>query len=173
MQDRREFLGAISLPVAAGAAAALLDPLKLNTAIARMAEHDVAGGAPHPAGDPDDAFWFDAAQAFTIDRSILNLNNGGCSPAPISVQRAFQRHIDYCNSVPPPVSLWQVLDPQVELVRERGHRRKPRLEHGIQLDRIRAAGRARGGGAGGRRRGARGRGARRHACRSRGRRRRG
>ncbi len=114
--SRREFLGAISLPVAAGAAAAMLDPLGVRTATARLRLHDVADA---PGRDPDENFWFDASQAFTIDRSILNLNNGGVSPAPLSVQRAFQRHTDYCNTVPPPVSLWQVLDPQVEIVRER------------------------------------------------------
>lgn len=116
--SRREFLGAISVPVAAGAAAALLDPFRARQASVRLAMHDIAESAGR-GPDPDENFWFDASQAFTIDRSILNLNNGGVSPAPVSVQRAMQRHVDYCNTVPPPVALWQTLDPQVEIVRER------------------------------------------------------
>lgn len=117
--SRREFLGSVSLPLAAGAAAALLDPFKVREVSARLLMHDSAPAGEVVSRDPDENFWFDASQAFTIDRSILNLNNGGVSPAPISVQRAFQRHVDFCNTVPPPHALWQVLDPQVEIVRER------------------------------------------------------
>jgi isopenicillin-N epimerase len=37
-------------------------------------------------------FWFEVQQAFTVDRSIINLNNGGVCPSPRVVQEAM-RHI--------------------------------------------------------------------------------
>jgi selenocysteine lyase/cysteine desulfurase len=67
----------------------------------------------------DEAFWFEIQQAFTMDRSIVNLNNGGVSPSPAVVQEAMKRHLDYSNTAPPPYALWQILEPQRETVRQR------------------------------------------------------
>lgn len=68
------------------------------------------------AGDED--FWIQIQQAYTVDRSMINLNNGGVSPSPRVVQDAMRRHIEFANNAPAK-NLWQVQDPQVELVRER------------------------------------------------------
>lgn len=57
-------------------------------------------------------------QAFTVDRSLVNLNNGGVSPSPAWVQEAMKRHLDYSNTAPP-YSMWKILEPQREAVRER------------------------------------------------------
>jgi selenocysteine lyase/cysteine desulfurase len=54
-----------------------------------------------------------------MDRSIVNLNNGGVSPSPAVVQEAMKRHLDYSNTAPPPYALWQILEPQRETVRQR------------------------------------------------------
>jgi isopenicillin-N epimerase len=112
--NRREFLGAVGKPAALGVVAAL-DPLGVRNALAKAAAY--AGTAEEAAGD--EAFWFDIQQAFTVDRSVSNLNNGGVSPAPAVVQAAQKRYLDFSNSAPPPVALWQVLEPQRETVRER------------------------------------------------------
>ncbi len=48
----------------------------------------------------DEDFWFDAQNAFTVDRTYNNLNNGGVSPSPRIVQEAMKRYLDYTNQAP-------------------------------------------------------------------------
>ena len=67
----------------------------------------------------DEGFWTEIAQAFTVDRSLVNLNNGGVSPSPQFVQAAMKRHLDYSNSAPTSIALWETLEPQREGVRQR------------------------------------------------------
>jgi len=112
---RREFLGSIGRPAALGVVAVAFNPLGVPSALARAAEY--AGAPAEAAGD--EAFWFEMQQAFTVDRSVVNLNNAGVSPSPAVVQAAHKRHLDFSNSMPPPVALWEVLDPQRETVRQR------------------------------------------------------
>jgi isopenicillin-N epimerase len=112
---RREFLGAIGRPAALGVVAAAFDPLGMQAALAKAAEY--AGSAGDAAGD--EPFWFEIQQAFTVDRSVVNLNNAGVSPSPAVVQAAQKRHLDFSSSMPPPVALWEVLEPQRETVRQR------------------------------------------------------
>lgn len=64
----------------------------------------------------DERFWAPVQQAFTVDRSIVNLNNAGVSPSPRLVQDAMKRHLDYSNEAPPQ-TMWRVLEPQRESVR--------------------------------------------------------
>lgn len=110
--SRREMLGAMRWPIGVAAAAALLQP----SALARGAGD---ARAPELPSGPDDAsFWSAVQQSFTVDRSILNLNNGGVSPSPRIVQEAQKRHLDYANAAPPPVALWRVQEPQKESVRD-------------------------------------------------------
>ena len=59
-----------------------------------------AGSAAEIAADED--FWGPIQRAFTMDRGIINLNNGGVSPSPLVVQEAHKRHLDFSNSTPPP-----------------------------------------------------------------------
>lgn len=115
MYTRRTFLGAIGLPAAA-AVVAPLTPLRPSWAAAiadELSRHP--GGPDEVAGDED--FWAVVAQAFTVDRSLLNLNNGGVSPAPAYVQEAMKRHLDYSNEAPV-YTMWRILEPQREAVRE-------------------------------------------------------
>jgi selenocysteine lyase/cysteine desulfurase len=115
MQSRREFLGAVARPAAAGVALACLNPDGARAALASAAAHLAS---PSEAA-ADEALWFDIQRAFTIDRSVVNLNNGGVSPSPAMVLEAQKRHLDFSNSTPPPVALWQVLEPLREGVRAR------------------------------------------------------
>ena len=73
-----------------------------------------------PAGDlaTDEDFWVQIQQAYTVDRSMINFNNGGISPSPRIVQDAFRRHFEFANNCPAK-NLWAVQDPQVENVRIR------------------------------------------------------
>jgi selenocysteine lyase/cysteine desulfurase len=56
-------------------------------------------------------------QAFAVDRSIINLNNGGVSPSPRSVQDALRRYTEQANMMPA-YEMWRHQEPQVETVRE-------------------------------------------------------
>jgi selenocysteine lyase/cysteine desulfurase len=66
----------------------------------------------------DEDYWFEIQQAFTVDRSIINLNNGGVSPSPRVVQDAMRRYLEYSNQAPV-YTMWRVLEPQIESVRRR------------------------------------------------------
>ncbi|MBI1826468.1 MAG: aminotransferase class V-fold PLP-dependent enzyme [Planctomycetes bacterium] len=68
----------------------------------------------HAAGDED--FWAHIQQSFDIDRTWINLNNGGVSPAPRVVLDAMRRHLEFINNLPARI-LFEVLLPQVETVR--------------------------------------------------------
>jgi selenocysteine lyase/cysteine desulfurase len=107
---RRQFLQAAT---AAGVAAAVPAKLmaRLGTAAAQLSE------------DPDlvakdEAFWRLAQEAYPIDRSLLNLNNGGVSPAPQKVLDAYWRNHQFANQAPS-YNMWRVLEPQREVVREK------------------------------------------------------
>lgn len=77
-----------------------------------------AGGASPATLAGNEDFWFQVQQAYDVDRSLINLNNGGVSPAPRVVLDAMRRHVQFTNHLPAR-HLWTVLDPQVETVRER------------------------------------------------------
>jgi selenocysteine lyase/cysteine desulfurase len=111
MVDRRQVLGTLAFP-----ALALGARLSPASSWARLGELFVAeqGGE----GPADEDFWVEMQRAFSVDRSLVNLNNGGVSPAPIYVQDAQKRHLDFSHGAPP-YTMWRVLEPQKEGVRER------------------------------------------------------
>ena len=75
-----------------------------------------------PVGTPetiarDETYWHDIQQAFSVDRSIIHLNNGGVCPTPICVQHAAAEHQQYAYKVPFYVHR-RNLKPQWERVRK-------------------------------------------------------
>jgi len=113
MLARRSFLGALAWPAAAATVpcGAWLKPG------ASLALAELAGDARLPqAVARDEDFWFQVQEAFTADRSMVNLNNGGVCPAPAVVQAAMKRYLDHANEAPAYV-LWRLQDPQKETVR--------------------------------------------------------
>jgi selenocysteine lyase/cysteine desulfurase len=118
MQSRRRFLGTLSLPAAAAAVGLPLRPVELRASALDIAL-DLSGhpGSPSEVAADED-FWFQVARAFTVDRTLVNLNNGGVSPSPSWVQDAMKRHLDFSN-LAPSYTMWTVLEPQREGVRER------------------------------------------------------
>jgi selenocysteine lyase/cysteine desulfurase len=64
----------------------------------------------------DEDFWLEIQQAFTLDRTLINLNNGGVSPSPRVVQEAMRRYLELSNQAPV-YTMWQLIEPQVESVR--------------------------------------------------------
>jgi selenocysteine lyase/cysteine desulfurase len=73
-------------------------------------------GLPASAVAGDEAYWRDIQQAFTLDRTIINLNNGGCCPSPRVVHEALKRYLDLSNQAPV-YHMWQILEPNIESVR--------------------------------------------------------
>jgi selenocysteine lyase/cysteine desulfurase len=81
----------------------------------QAAVRNVNGRSPRElAGDED--FWFTVQQAYSIDRSVINLNNGGICPSPRAVQEALIEHLEFSNNAPSK-HMWRILDPRVETVR--------------------------------------------------------
>lgn len=117
MYSRRRFLGALGIPVAAATAGVALNLEGVAHALGALRERSREHATSEEAAGDED-FWFEVGQAFTVDRSLVNLNNGGVSPSPAWVQEAMKRHLDYSNTAPP-YSMWKILEPQREAVRER------------------------------------------------------
>src|SRR5215475_11072779 len=119
MFTRRSFLkGAAAL----GAATASFNEDGMARAL--DAVRFVSGrGADDVAGDED--FWFEIQHAFTVDRTLINMNNGGVCPSPRVVQEAMRRYLEFSNNAPV-YSMWRVLDPQIETGR-RGSDHQPGL----------------------------------------------
>ena len=109
--NRRQILQLIA-PAMAGAA--LLDPRGALAAAETAQDH--SGTAAETSGD--ESFWFEMQRAFTVDRSLVNFNNGGVSPAPAFVQEAMARYLEYSNQAPT-YTMWRVLEPERETVRKR------------------------------------------------------
>ncbi|HZW11226.1 MAG TPA: aminotransferase class V-fold PLP-dependent enzyme [Phycisphaerales bacterium] len=117
MPSRREFLGAMYAPAAACTAASVGLPMPRCGAGALLAELGATPGTPEEIARDED-FWRFAQQAFTVDRSMVNLNNGGVSPSPRWVQEAMKDHLDLANKSPA-YYLWQVQEPRKEVARTR------------------------------------------------------
>jgi selenocysteine lyase/cysteine desulfurase len=77
----------------------------------------VQGRTPEEVAADED-YWAEIRNAFTIDRNIVNLNNGHVSPAPRVVQEAMRRYLEY-SDMGPYHTMISVLERQAEAVRRR------------------------------------------------------
>jgi isopenicillin-N epimerase len=110
MTTRRSFLGSLAT---AGLAAPAFQP----TAIASLFRADViAGSKSADALADDESYWGEIQRAFDSDRTLVNLNNGGCSPTPSHVLEAMIRDLRFSNEAPVD-HMWRVLEPRIESVR--------------------------------------------------------
>lgn len=75
-----------------------------------------AGKSPEELATDED-FWYFIQQSFTVSPSLINLNNGGVSPAPKTVQDAMKRYYDLSNEAPS-YYMWRVLDQGREPLRK-------------------------------------------------------
>ena len=113
--SRRAFLGT-SLRV--GGLSALGASLASHASASLFERLSAFTGEPASLASNED-FWLPIQQAFSIDRSIINFNNGGVCPSPVIVQDAMRRMLEFSNRDVPSHALWTVLQPQIEGVRER------------------------------------------------------
>lgn len=112
-ETRRQFLRQGLVAGALGVLALRDDAIERVYAAGRQ-----AGNRPPDDLASDEDFWFNVQQAYTVDRSMINLNNGGVSPSPRVVQEAMRRHLEFTNNAPAR-TMWRILDPEVETVRAR------------------------------------------------------
>lgn len=76
-----------------------------------------AEGVPADVLATEDDFWYYIQQAFTVSPGLVNLNNGGVSPAPKTVQEAMKRYYDFSNEAPS-YYMWRILDQGREPLRK-------------------------------------------------------
>ena len=113
MSSRRSFIQKAGLASATAFFAGISSPAwsrNLHKAI-RMAENTPPGELAE-----DEDFWYYIQQSFTVSPSIINLNNGGVSPAPKTVQDAMKRFYDLSNEAPS-YYMWRILDQGRETLR--------------------------------------------------------
>ncbi|HMF74536.1 MAG TPA: aminotransferase class V-fold PLP-dependent enzyme [Bryobacteraceae bacterium] len=84
---------------------------------AQSAVETISGRAADTVARDED-FWFNVRHAFTVDRNMINLNNGGVSPSPKIVMDTEIRYLEVEN-LNPSYYMWNVLDPGIETVRRR------------------------------------------------------
>ena len=100
-----------------GLASGFLLPAFRADAMQRVLSASAAAGA-RTASDvaADESYWSEIARAFDLDRTLVNLNNGGCSPTPAHVLEAMIRDLRFSNEIPVH-HMWNVLEPRIESVR--------------------------------------------------------
>jgi selenocysteine lyase/cysteine desulfurase len=111
MTTRRDFLAGMAA-VGFGA-----QPVFREHAIRSLFRADsIAGDRPPSAVADDESYWAEIQRAFDADRTMINLNNGGCSPTPSHVLEAMIRDLRFSNELPVE-HMWRVLEPRIESVR--------------------------------------------------------
>jgi selenocysteine lyase/cysteine desulfurase len=108
---RRDFVRRVGISGTLGALTTCWRPL------VEAATRATAGrAAAEVAADED--FWRAIQGAFTLDRTMTNLNSGGVSPSPRVVHEAYKRYLDISNQAPS-YYMWQTVEPGIERVRQR------------------------------------------------------
>src|SRR5215216_358298 len=110
MTTRRKFVSSII-----GAGVSL--PVMRESAFRQLTRAEpIASGRPTGSVAEDETYWREIQRAFDLDRTMVNLNNGGCSPAPTHVLEQMIRDLRFSNELPVD-HMWRVLEPRIESVR--------------------------------------------------------
>jgi selenocysteine lyase/cysteine desulfurase len=110
MSSRRSF---VSSMIGAGLTLPSMQPQAFRQLF--RAEHVAGGRSPAEVAE-DETYWREIQRAFDLDRTMVNLNNGGCSPAPTHVLEQMIRDLRFSNELPVE-HMWRVLEPRIESVR--------------------------------------------------------
>lgn len=112
MPSRRHFLGSLF------SSTAVVPALKDDWL--QHITRTISAITPRPPAElaDDEDFWREIQNAFTLDRTLINLNNGGVSPSPRVVQDAMARYLAISNTAPV-ITMWAWLEPEIESVRRR------------------------------------------------------
>ncbi|MBS1503860.1 MAG: aminotransferase class V-fold PLP-dependent enzyme [Bacteroidetes bacterium] len=115
MTNRRHFIKQAAMLTSAFSAASLFNRVhaeEWNNA-AKKIQHLTSAEAAQ-----DEDFWTVIQQAYTVNPDLINLNNGGVSPAPLVVQQAVARYNDLSNEGPS-YYMWRILDQGREPLRQK------------------------------------------------------
>ena len=112
--NRRGFLGKAGALTATAFFSTLMEP-----AWSRNLKAAIRDAENVPADDiaSEEDFWYYIQQSFTSSPGLINLNNGGVSPAPRSVLEAMKRYYDLSNEAPS-YYMWRILDQGREPLRK-------------------------------------------------------
>ena len=100
------------------AGSAVLAAFQDNAVERAHAASDYVSGRRAEEVAADEDYWAEIRDCFTIDRNVINLNNGYVSPAPKIVQDALRRELDF-SDMGPWHTMINILEPQIEAVRTR------------------------------------------------------
>ena len=115
LNDRRGFLRQAATLAGAFSAHSLFD--KAHAADFAAAGARVAGRNALEAAQDED-YWAVIQRAYSVNPNLINLNNGGVSPAPVVVQQAVERYNELSNEGPS-YYMWRILDQGREPLREK------------------------------------------------------
>ncbi len=104
--NRRKFLQRASTLATTAFLSSLAKPSWANDLEGALRD---AEGIPADDLANEEDFWYYIQQSFTVSPYLINLNNGGVSPAPKTVQDAMKRYYDYSNEAPS-YYMWRILD---------------------------------------------------------------
>lgn len=110
MSSRRDFVHSL---MGAGAALPMFRPDALRRAVG--ATDRLTSSDPLRAAE-DESYWGEIQRAFDLDRTMINLNNGGVCPSPTHVLEQMIRDLRFSNELPVH-HMWNVLEPRIESVR--------------------------------------------------------
>ncbi len=113
--NRRGFLQKAALLTGAFSANSLFS--ELYAADIEAANKRISSLTAEQAASDED-YWSVIQQAYTVNPNIINLNNGGVSPAPKVVQDALDRYNKLTNEGPS-YYMWRILDQGREPLREK------------------------------------------------------
>lgn len=82
------------------------DPFRLNSILANNKSFETY--APEELAREED-FWAEIQRAYTVSPNVINLNNGGVSPQPLTVQQAQYRYLQQSNEGPA-YYMWRIVD---------------------------------------------------------------
>src|SRR4029078_1332952 len=98
-----------------GAGASL--PVMRQSAFRHLFTAEPIAGNQAPASvAEDETYWREIQRAFDLDRTMVNLNNGGCSPPRPHVLEQMIRDLRFSTELPVD-HMWRVLEPRIESVR--------------------------------------------------------
>jgi selenocysteine lyase/cysteine desulfurase len=107
MTSRRDFVRSLT------GAIAVAPVLKRNAFGDLFKANVIAGDRPPIDVAQDETYWSIIQNAFDIDRTMINLNNGGISPAPTHVVDQLIREVKFTNELPVENN-WRILEPRME-----------------------------------------------------------
>ncbi|HVW14798.1 MAG TPA: aminotransferase class V-fold PLP-dependent enzyme [Mucilaginibacter sp.] len=115
MTNRRHFIKQAAMLTSAFSAASLFN--RVHAEEWNNAAKKIQHLTPAEAAQDED-FWTVIQQAYTVNPDLINLNNGGVSPAPLVVQQAVARYNDLSNEGPS-YYMWRILDQGREPLRQK------------------------------------------------------